>query len=71
VGLRNPWQSSRHDEYSQHFCRRLAQQSTVFPECSEVARRITYLDTTDALATEVEWPDAYSFCIGSGTLDSD
>ena len=31
-----------------------------FLECSEVARRITYLDTTDSLATEVKWFDGRS-----------
>jgi hypothetical protein len=41
-----------------------------FPECSEVARRITYLDTTDALATEVKWSDGRTHGWDNGFWDA-
>ena len=38
----------REDDVAEHY----------FLQCSDVARRITYLDTADSLATEVKWFDA-------------
>jgi hypothetical protein len=41
-----------------------------FLQCSDVARRITYLDTADALATEVKWFDGRSHGWENGFWDA-
>lgn len=41
-----------------------------FLECSDVARRITYLDTADSLATEVKWFDGRNHGWENGFWDA-
>jgi hypothetical protein len=41
-----------------------------FLKCSDIARRITYLDTTDSLATEVKWFDGRNHGWDNGFWDA-
>ena len=52
------------------FCRSSDVAERRFLQCSDVARRITYLDTADSLATEVKWFDGRNHGWDNGFWDA-